>query len=70
MIYPFNNFIYIVIGIAFGLFILIRRDWVIRERMKIIEQAPFEIRYYESYWIMLFKFWVWDIDRFWKLKYD
>ncbi len=62
-----GNKLFIVISVSFAIFGLLRNEWVYRKRLKVLRCM--DSHYYNnlpSYHFMFIKFWVWDINLFFK----
>lgn len=53
-----------VILFFIAIFILIRNEWVYKNRIKLINDDWESFKKLPSYDQMMFKFWVWDINKF------
>ncbi len=59
-----------VIALIASPFMLIRNEWVLKKRLEAIDIGMDYYEKLESYDTCLYKFWIWDFDKFIKVKKD
>ena len=50
--------------LLFDVYMFIRNDWVCGKRVALIWSDPALYKSLPDYWEMLFKFWIWDVEKF------
>jgi hypothetical protein len=60
--------IFVAIVIFVYIFFLCRNEWVYKKRIEMIDNRFHEYNNYISYYEMIIKFWIWDIEKMRKVR--